>query len=70
MTSVANVREMPYLKSSQVTGLPSSHVTPSRIVNSQVFASSDMVPVSVAMSGIPVTASAGSSVIGNVTRPR
>ena len=54
MTSVANVRETPYLKSSQVTALPSSHLTPSLSVNFQVLAPSSTVPVSVARSGIGV----------------
>jgi hypothetical protein len=39
MTSVANDAETPYLTSSQVTGEPSSHVAPSRIVNFHDFAS-------------------------------
>ncbi len=51
MTSVANVRETPYLMSSQVMGVPSSNVTPSLRVNVQVFAPSDDVPVSLARSG-------------------
>ena len=37
MMSVANVRETPYLTSSQVMGEPSSNVTPSLSVKVQVF---------------------------------
>ena len=56
MTSVANVRETPYLTSAQVTGVPSSNVTPSRSVNDHGVASSFGVPRSVAMSGTIVGA--------------
>jgi hypothetical protein len=51
MTSVANVRETPYLMSAQVIGDPSWNETPSRSVNDQVFLSSLAVPRSVARSG-------------------
>ena len=50
MMSVAKVREIPYLKSSHVTSLPSSHFMPSLRVNSQVLPPSGVVPVSVAAS--------------------
>ena len=50
ITSVANVRETPYLISSQVIADPSSNVTPSRSVNSHVLLSFDARPVSVAKS--------------------
>ena len=54
MTSVANEREAPYLKSSHVIGLPSCHFTPSLTVNCQTLPPSDEVPVSVARSGTAV----------------
>ena len=57
MTSVAKVREMPYLTSAQVTGLPSCHLASSRIVNFHVLPPSDMVPVSVARSGVSLDCS-------------
>ena len=56
MTSVANMREAPYLKSSHVIGWPSSHLTPSLTVNDQTLPPSDEVPVSVARSATGVLA--------------
>ncbi len=70
MMSLANTREVPYWTSSQVIGLPSSHVTPSFSVNSHTEESSLGVPVSVARSATGVLATSGSSDIGNATRPR
>ena len=70
ITSVANTREAPYLKSAQVMSLPSCHFTPSLIVNFQVFAPLLAVPVSVARSATGVLASLGSVEIGNDTRLR
>ena len=58
ITSVANVRETPYFTSSQVTAEPSSKVTPSRRVNSQVLLPFEARPVSVAISGTTVDPSA------------
>jgi hypothetical protein len=52
ITEVANVRETPYLTSSQVTSVPSCQVTPSRSVNAHVLPPSEAVPRSVAMSGV------------------
>ena len=46
------MRDTPYFTSSQVTGEPSSHLTPSRTVNCHELASSFGVPVSVARSGV------------------
>ena len=60
MTSVANVRDTPYLTSSHVTSEPSSHLTPSRMVNDHSVASSFAVPVSVARSPTTWLASSGS----------
>jgi hypothetical protein len=51
MTSVAKVREMPYLTSSHVTLWPSCHVAVSTRVNVHVLPPSDIWPVSVARSG-------------------
>ena len=51
MTSVAKVREMPYLTSSQVTFWPSCHFAVSTSVNFHVLPPSDIWPVSVARSG-------------------
>ena len=50
MTSVANGRDTPYFTSAQVTGDPSSHVTPARSVNFHVFALFEGTPVFVARS--------------------
>ena len=60
ITSVANVRDTPYLTSSHVTEDPSCHVRPSRNVNVHDVASALAVPVSVAMSGTSVFAWSGS----------
>ena len=46
----------PYLKSAQVTGVPSCHLMPSLSVNAQVLAPSVDVPRSVAASGMIVLA--------------
>src|SRR6476659_7374918 len=70
MTSVANERDMPYLKSSQVIALPSCHFTPSLIVNFHSEESALGVPVSVARSATGVLASSGLVDVGNVTRLR
>ena len=70
MTSVANTREAPYLKSSHVTGLPSSHFTPSLSVNFQTLPPCDEVPVSVARSGTGVFDTFGSVEIGKATSER
>ncbi len=71
MTSVAKLRETPYVKSSQVTGSPSCQTGPSFTVNCHSVASAFEVPVSVARSGIGVVPLAGSvSPAGNMTRPR
>ena len=51
ITSVAKVREMPYLTSSQVTFWPSCHFAVSTRVNFHVLPPSDIWPVSVARSG-------------------
>ena len=70
MTSVANTREAPYLKSSHVMALPSSHLTPSLTVNFQVLEPLLAVPASVARSAVGVDASLGSVAMGNDTRLR
>ena len=71
ITSVAKVRETPYLKSSQVIGWPSCQTGPSLRVNDHWVASSLDWPVSVARSGIGVEPLAGSvSPGGKVTRLR
>ena len=70
MTSVANTRDAPYLKSSHVIGWPSSHLTPSLIVYDQVLPPSESVPTSVARSGTGVLATSASVEIGNATRLR
>ena len=61
MTSVANVRETPYLTSSQVIGSPVWKVTPSRRVKAQVLPPSVAVPRSVARSGVSEVPSTGSA---------
>ena len=70
MMSVANVREMPYATSAQVTGAPVSQVSPSRRVKAQVLAPSVAVPVSVAMSGTSVVLTLGSVEYLKATRLR
>jgi hypothetical protein len=60
MTSVAKVRDTPYLTSSHVTGEPSCHFMPLRSVNFQSLPPFIGVPVSVAMSGTSVLASLAS----------
>src|SRR5450631_3063048 len=49
--AVANVRDIPYFTSAQVTGLRSCHVSPSRKVKLHVLPPSATVPVFVARSG-------------------
>ena len=66
--SVANVRDTPYLTSAHVTAAPSSNVTPSLIVNSQVWLLFDARPVSVAMSGTIEVPLAGSGRFETCTR--
>jgi hypothetical protein len=51
ITSVANVREMPYLTSSHLTGWPSCHLAVSTEVNFHGLATVGSWPVSVARSG-------------------
>ena len=70
ITSVAKLRDAPYLKSSQVMGLPSSHLTSSLTVKDQVLPPSSVWPVSVARSATGVTPSTGSLDAGRATRLR
>src|SRR4051794_14130229 len=60
ITSVANVRDTPYLMSSHLSAEPSCQLNPSLSVNDHDEASAFGVPVSVAMSGTSVVPSAGS----------
>ena len=62
ITSVANEREAPYLRCSQVTFVPSSNVDPGRNVNFHVFALLLGTPVFVARSAtISVPAAPGTA---------
>ncbi len=70
ITSVAKLRDAPYLKSSHVMSLPSSHFTPSLTVKLQDLPPSVVVPVSVARSAIGVVPSTGSLDAGSATRLR
>ena len=71
ITSVAKVRDTPYLKSSQVIGWPSCQIGPSLSVNDHSVASSLAWPVSVARSGIGVEPSVVSVAPGGkMTQPR